>query len=152
MGTGSRSDAELAAALIGAWQLESWTIEYPSTGRRTQPFGARPEGLLIYSAEGRMSAVMQRAGRTPLSRADPHAVGDAEKAAAFAGYLHYAGAWSVASGHVLHDVHLALNPNLLGTRQSRSVSLVDDVLELGADEPLETPGLWRRHRIVWRRC
>jgi hypothetical protein len=148
----SREDAGIQAALVGAWRLVSWTIEYSATGRVTQPYGAAPEGLLVYSADGHMSAAMQRPGRVQLSRADPHAVSDAEKATAFAGYLHYAGTWSVAGGNVIHVVELALNPNLIGTRQVRKVTLAGDALELGAEEPLETPGQSRRHRIAWCRA
>ena len=145
-------DGELVRALIGAWQLVNWTIEYPPSDRVTQPFGADPEGLLIYTADGHMSAVMQRRNRPRLSRADPHAVTDAEKAAAFATYFHYSGAWSVSNGNVIHDVRHAMNPNLIGTRQVRSVALDRDSLELGAVEQLETPGTSRRHRILWRRA
>jgi hypothetical protein len=148
----SLSDARIEAALVGAWRLVSWTIEYPATGRVSQPFGDAPEGLLLYSADGHMSAALQRPGRARLSRADPHAVSDAEKATAFAGYLHYAGTWSVADGSVIHAVEVALNPNLIGTRQVRKVTLAGDALELGAEEPLETPGQSRRHRIAWRRA
>ena len=150
--TTPNDDDRIAAALVGAWRLVSWTIEYPASGRVTQPFGAAPEGLLMYSTDGHMSAAMQRPGRARLSRADPNAVSDAEKAAAFAGYLQYAGTWSVADGHVVHAVELAMNPNLIGTRQVRHVALDGDRLELGAEEPLEAPGKVRRHRIVWRRA
>jgi len=145
-------DAALAAALVGAWRLVSWTIEYPASGRVSQPFGPAPEGLLVYSADGHMSAAMQRPSRVHLSRADPHAVSDAEKANAFAGYLHYAGTWSVADGCVVHDVALAMNPNLIGTRQVRRIALDGDALELGAEEALEVAGQTRRHRIAWRRA
>jgi hypothetical protein len=145
-------DAGLAAALVGAWQLVSWTIEYPASGRVTQPFGSAPEGLLVYTGDGHMSAAMQRPGRARLSRADPQAVGADEKAAAFAAYLHYAGTWHVADGCVVHDVSLAMNPNLLGTRQVRSIALDGERLVLGAEEQLEAPGATRRHRIEWRRA
>lgn len=150
--TTPKDDDRVAAALVGAWRLVSWTIEYPASGRVTQPFGAVPEGLLVYSADGHMSAAMQRPGRARLSRADPNAVSDAEKAAAFAGYLQYSGTWSVADGNVVHAVELAMNPNLVGTRQVRHVSLEGDRLELRAEEPLESPGQSRRHRILWRRA
>ena len=145
-------DAQLAAALVGAWQLVSWTIEYPASGRVTQPFGPEPEGLLVYTGDGHMSAAMQRPGRARLSRADPQAVSADEKAAAFAAYLHYAGTWHVAGGCVVHEVTLAMNPNLLGTRQVRSIALDGERLVLGAEELLETPGATRRHRIEWRRA
>jgi len=149
--TAPNDDDRIAAALVGAWRLVSWTIEYPASGRVTQPFGAAPEGLLMYTADGHMSAAMQRPGRARLSRADPNAVSDAEKATAFAGYLQYSGTWSVADGNVVHAVELAINPNLIGTRQVRHVSLEHDRLELRAEEPLESPGQVRRHRILWRR-
>jgi len=152
MNEASRSDAALAAALVGAWRLVSWTIEYPATGRVTQPFGPAPEGLLLYTPDGHMSAALQQPGRPRLSRADPHAVSDAEKAAAFASYFHYAGTWHVADNCVVHAVDVAMNPNLTGTRQVRRIALAGDVLELGAEEALEAPGQLRRHRIRWRRA
>ena len=142
----------LEHALVGAWQLVRWTIEYPATGRVTQPFGPRPKGQLVYTADGHMSAVMQKPDRSPLSRADVRAVSDAEKAAAFDGYLHYAGRWHVAGDCVVHDVDCAMNPNLLDTRQVRRASIAGDALELTAEETLETPEQMRRHRILWRRA
>jgi hypothetical protein len=45
-----------------------------------------------------------------------------------------------------------MNPNLLGTRQVRRASLEGDVLELTAEEPLETGGQLRVHRIRWKRA
>jgi len=142
----------LADALVGAWLLVRWTIEYPGTGRVTEPFGPQPQGLLIYTPDGHMSAVMQRRDRPRLSRADVHAVSDAEKAAAFGSYLHYAGRWHIDGGNVVHAVDYAMNPNLLGTIQVRSVSLDGGSLELGAEEALEAVGQTRRHRILWRRA
>jgi hypothetical protein len=151
-GEQAESARRLADALIGAWQLVRWTIEYPGTDRVTQPFGSHPQGLLLYSADGYMSAALQKRDRPALSRADVHGVSDAEKAAAFASYLHYAGRWHVADGCVVHDVDLAMNPNLLGTRQVRRASLEGETLELTAEEALEALGRVRLHRILWRRA
>lgn len=142
----------LADALVGAWQLERWTIDYPGTDRVTQPFGPHPQGLLVYTANGYMSAALQRPDRPRLSSADVHAVSDAEKAAAFDGYLHYAGHWHIEDGNVVHAVVLAMNPNLIGTNQVRSVTLDGDAMVLGAEEALESRGQVRRHRIHWRRA
>lgn len=145
-------DARLSSALVGAWRLVSWTIEYPAeAGRLTQTFGPEPQGLLLYTADGCMSAAMQKRDRPRLSRADVRAIGDAEKAAAFGSYLSYSGRWRVANGCVIHDVDCSMNPNLLGTRQVRRAVLENDVLELTAEESLEDPGQSRVHRIVWRR-
>jgi hypothetical protein len=148
----SPTGADLARALTGTWELVGWTIEYPPTDRSSEPFGPAPEGVLIYSVDGYMSAVMQRAGRTRWLRADPRAVSDAEKAAAFGSYLHYSGTWHVAQDCVIHQVRQALNPNLIGTRQVRRASLDGDALQLDAEEALEEPGRSRRHRILWCRA
>jgi hypothetical protein len=142
----------LADALAGAWLLVRWTIEYPGTSRVTEPFGPHPEGLLVYTPDGHMSVVLQRPDRPRLSRADVDAVSDAEKAAAFGSYLHYAGRWHIDGGNVVHTVDYAMNPNLLGTIQVRSVSLDGGSLELGAEEALEAAGQTRRHRVLWRRA
>jgi hypothetical protein len=144
-------DAELTGRLLGDWSLVSWTIDYPDSGRSTQPFGSDAEGLLIYSPDGHMSAVMQCRNRTPLSRSNTARVPDSEKAAAFGSYLHYAGTWTVADGTVQHAVRFAMNPNLTGTVQVRTIAFEGGQLVLGADEPLEDGGALRRHRIVWTR-
>jgi hypothetical protein len=144
--------AELARALVGAWRLVSWRIEYPGSARATEPFGPAPEGLILYTADGYMSAAMQRPARPRLSRENLAAVNDAEKAAAFVSYLQYSGHWSVTGLDVHHVIELAMNPNLLGTRQVRGAILRNDELELRAAEPLEGSGGVRLHRILWRRA
>jgi hypothetical protein len=152
MKTKSPRDAELAAALLGGWRLVRWTTEYPATGRVPQPFGPAPEGLLTYTADGCMSAAMQRPSRPRLSRADVGAVGEAEKASAFDSCLFYAGRWHVEGSDVHHHVELAMNPNLTGSRQVRGALLRGPELELTAQEALEQPGATRVHRILWRRA
>jgi hypothetical protein len=143
---------DLARALVGAWRLVSWRIDYPESARVTEPFGPAPEGLILYTADGYMSAAMQRPARARLSRENLAAVTDAEKAAAFVSYLQYSGHWRVAGADVHHVIELAMNPNLLGTRQVRGAILRDDELELRAAEPLEGTAGVRLHRILWRRA
>jgi hypothetical protein len=140
-----------AQALVGAWRLVDWIIEYPATGRVTQPFGSGAQGLLLYTADGHMSAVLQAKARPAFRTTDLRAVADAEKASAFGSYLHYAGRWRVEGDCVVHEVDFSMNPNLQGTRQVRSAALVGDVLELTAEESLGA-GPARRHRLAWRRA
>lgn len=147
----SLRDAALAASLVGAWRLLAWEIEYPASGRRTRPFGEQPEGLLLYTADGCMSAAIQRAGRTPLSSERLGAVPAEEKAATFADCLHYAGRWRVEDTVVLHEVEVAQNPGLIGTRQLRNARLDGGLLELEAVEWLAATGEQRVHHIRWRR-
>ena len=140
----------LADALPGAWRLERWTLEYPD-GRVVRPFTPAAQGLLIYTPDGHMSAVLQAPGRARLSSEDLTRVADADKAAAFAGCVQYAGRWHVKGDSVVHAVEFSVNPNLGSTRQVREVALDGDRLELVAREPLEGGGE-RVHRLVWRRA
>ena len=49
--------------LHGVWQLESWTIGYSDRDAFTYPFGEEPQGLLLYSPAGWMSASISAAQR-----------------------------------------------------------------------------------------
>ena len=49
--------------LLGSWHLLSWTLTYPNSSRVELPFGKSPTGLLIYSADGWMSAAISRSER-----------------------------------------------------------------------------------------
>jgi hypothetical protein len=141
-----------AESLVGAWQLQRWeTVREDARQGRTVslPFGAGAEGLLLYTADGWMSATIMAEGRRPLSRANPRGAPAAERAAAFDGYFSYAGRWSVQGSQVHHEVTVALNPAMVGTLQVREARLVGRTLTLSAEETV-ADGV-RRHRLVWKR-
>lgn len=130
--------------LEGTWHLMDWRIE--QEGRTTRPFGEGATGMLIYAADGHMSAAISAAGRARFSTGNPRTSPAAEQAAALRSYFHYAGTWALLPGpKVVHRVTLALNPGFVGTEQIRGIDLAGDVLTLSA---AEGP---RRHRMVWRR-
>ncbi len=130
--------------LEGAWHLVGWEIE--AGGRVTHPFGPQATGMICYTPDGHMQAVIAAAGRAPLSAPVPRRAPAAERAAAFDGYFHYAGTWAVVDGpRVIHRVTHALNPAFVGTEQMREIALEGDRLTLSATEGD------RHHRITWRR-
>jgi len=145
--------ADLTAdKLVGAWQLQRWEIVREVAGQggiASLPFGAGAVGLLLYTADGWMSATIMAEGRRPFSRANPRSASAVERAAAFDGYFSYAGRWSVEGSRVRHEVTVALNPAMVGTLQVREARLVGRRLTLSAEEATED-GL-RRHRLVWKR-
>lgn len=106
--------------LVGAWELVRWEIVHDGGARRTLPFGADARGLLLYTADGCISASIM-AG---------------ERARAFDGYFSYAGRYRVIAGEVRHEVTVALNPSRVGTLQARHARIVGRRLELTADELL----------------
>ena len=52
--------------LSGTWELESWTIGYSDRDDFSYPYGEDPQGLLLYTEDGWMSASICRAGRALL--------------------------------------------------------------------------------------
>jgi hypothetical protein len=138
----------LERALVGAWRLQRWEILQPD-GSRREPFGRDARGLLLYTADGWMSATIMAAHRRLLSHRNPRLAPEAERAAAFDGYFSYGGRWRVADGAVHHEVTVALNPAMIGTLQVREVRLGATTLTLAATERIDAD--LRRHRITWRR-
>ena len=141
-------------ALVGSWQLVRWTIEYPDGRTPTLPFGDDALGLLVYAADGWMTATMCRRRRAGLSSPTAARASIDSKARAFDEYLTYGGRWRLDGDAVVHDVLVSMNPSLIGTPQRRVARLGDDgrELDLLADETDPERGRARRHRISWVRA
>ena len=102
--------------LHGAWALEDWYVE-DADGTRTAPFGRDASGVIMYTTDGYMTAIVRAADRTlPAGEAD-----DAQKAAAYSTYFNYAGTWRIDGDAVTHRIEHALDPNLVGNEMSRAV-------------------------------
>ena len=134
--------------LVGTWQLERWQTVYED-GTTAEPFGPGADGLLLYAADGWMSACIMAADRARLSRANPREAPAAERAAAFDGYFSYCGRWRILDRRVQHEVTLGLNPAMVGTLQLRDARLAGRRLTLSAEEC--TRRGTRLHRLVWKR-
>ena len=134
--------------LVGTWQLARWQTVYED-GTTTEPFGPGAQGLLLYAADGWMSACIMAADRTRLSRGNPREAPAAQRAAAFDGYFSYCGRWRILDHRVQHEVTLALNPVMVGTLQLREAKLAGRQLTLSAEESVR--GGTRLHRLVWKR-
>ncbi len=136
-------DKSLSDRLIGAWQLKDWRIEYPD-GRTTRPFGSDAGGVLLYCADGWMSAAMWRRERTTLA-----ADGSGADQRILCEYLGYGGRWHVQGSRILHEVTHSVNPVLIGTTQARTARFAHENLIL---EAAEQDGERRRlHTIEWAR-
>lgn len=135
--------------LVGAWSLLRWATVYED-GSITEPLGPGAHGLLLYTADGWMSASIMAAGRAALSRANPRTAPTRERAAAFDGYFSYAGRWRVRDGRIRHEVTVSLNPAMTGTLQWRDARLAARTLTLSASEAAGRAS--RLHELTWRRC
>jgi hypothetical protein len=147
--------------LTGAWSLLGWTAR-SAAGELAHPFGEKPHGILVYSAEGTMCSSFSRAGRAPLgvslgeiTAARRYWMGLAAKAppsdlherfvAAALHFNSYGGRYTVEGERVHHDVEVALFPDWIGKRLTRTFRLEGPDLALSFEADGQTDTLrWRR--------
>jgi Lipocalin-like domain len=79
-------------------------------GESETPFGASPKDVLIYTFDGRMSAIITHGGRKPLS-GDRVSTPVEEKAEAFATSFAYAGRYALSGDKVTHHVEVSTVKN-----------------------------------------
>jgi Lipocalin-like domain len=64
------SGKPLRKSLVGAWRLVSCVEVDAKTGEVYLPFGGVPEGLILYTPDGYMSAQLSAAGRRKFASGD----------------------------------------------------------------------------------
>ncbi|MBT2445144.1 lipocalin-like domain-containing protein [Streptomyces sp. ISL-36] len=130
----------LVDELIGAWALEDFSAA--RDGVTTHPLGDRPGGLLLYTADGWMSALL-----TP----DPETRTDGTSAeGAPGGTVAYAGRWSrTAGGVVLHHVWSSHYAPWVGATLERGVHLRPGARELELTAVTTRGSRWL---LRWRRA
>ena len=104
---------------LGVWSLVNWTRQGPD-GEITYPFGKAPQGQLIYTSGGRMSAHLMRAERDA-DRFTDLAGPTALRALTASTYFAYWGGYSIdkASATVTHHVTGGLSAGFAGSDQVR---------------------------------
>jgi len=152
---------------VGTWKLISWT--QLTDGVEVPYFGPGAEGLLIYTADGHMSAHVMAADRPrmgmPPQEARQLALNLLKPWKARAGlrgvgallnyfkstvsYIAYAGTYDVDGGEVVHHVDMSLIPDWCGTDQRRRFRFEEDDAGLVLTVPPE--GRSGEHTLIWTR-
>lgn len=135
---------------VGAWEILSWEINESNRDKKSFPFGKDPKGLITYTADGWMSAAVSRSNRAKFDSSNRlRALPDELLSEAYKSYFHYAGNYVLESDRITHHVTMALNPNMVGTKQVRFYDLSAEVLTLRGEEP--TGAHIRYHTLKWQR-
>ena len=116
-----RSLADDREQLIGVWKLQTYEIEFQDTGERKTQFGEHPNGFLIFTAEGRMMAVLTAEGRKVPQT-------DSDRAAALGSMFAYSGIYRLEGDHWTTKVDTSWNEGWTGTDQVRFFKLDGDAL------------------------
>lgn len=133
----------------GVWGLVAFEMT-TTDGETSTPMGDRPEGRLIYTQGGYMSAHLGAPDRPPMAEMGEAAASQA--LAALKTHFSYSGRYRIEGDEVLHAVDLSISPDWPGTTKRRRIAFEGDDLIL-VDETIE-PRFGRKTgvgRLVWRR-
>ena len=110
--------------ISGVWRLRSYFLQNVDTSERFEPFGARPNGVLILLPEGRMSALLTAEGqKQPAS--------EAEEADAFRRMIAYSGQFRLEPpDQFVTTVDVAWSQPWVGSEQARRFALTGEVLDI----------------------
>jgi len=136
--------------LVGTWKLVSASGTAASGEKGETPFGRNPVGLLTYTEDGRVMAMISYGGRKPLTiGAKPQALLE-EHAEAFRTFLAYAGRYRLSGDKVIHSVEISSIQNQVNTELVRRIRFQDDQIVL-VTPPTMSDGKLRTFELVWQR-
>lgn len=147
---GRYTGAQERANIVGTWKLVAASASTTAGVRIDNPLGAGPTGMLVYTADGHMAAIVRYGGRRPLSGADYVASPAVERAEAFATFFAYGGRYSVSGSAVTHHVEVASVENWINTDMMRRLQLDGNRLVLRTP-PLSVGGTVQISELIWER-
>jgi hypothetical protein len=124
----STANAQCKDSVVGTWKLVSVTSTTDKGDVNKSALGQNPSGLLTYTADGRMMAIISDDGRKPLSIADRVSAPADERAQAYSTFMAYAGRYTYTCDKVVHHIEVASLQNWVSTDQTRFVTLQGDRL------------------------
>ena len=135
--------------LIGTWRLLAAEREELPSGIKTPFLGANPTGFLHYMPDGRMLALITRAGRKKPAAlvANP-----TEAEALIRSMISYGARYECIGNEVHHHCDISWNESFTGTIQRRSVTFDGGRLILSPPpSPDPTDGTVSVRRLVWEK-
>ncbi|HEX4675655.1 MAG TPA: lipocalin-like domain-containing protein [Steroidobacteraceae bacterium] len=140
--------------LIGAWTLESYTAQDVESGDVSYPMGRNPEGLILYTADGYMSAQLGSRERDRFESGDIYGGSANEYWKAGISYIAYSGPFHFdeKKGRLEHEMFVSFFPNWKGQRQVRLVEIEKDRLHLAPDHPMPVNGRLKTASLIWKRA
>ena len=144
----------LRGRLIGAWKLVSYVEKPVDASAPFHPMGEKPEGIIMYTPDGYMSAQLMRPGRPQFASGDWFSGTDQEIKQEALGYIAYSGAFHTdeVKQTLTHSMFVSLFPNWLGQTQPRVVKIEGDVLYLSTAAPITSGGKKTMSYLSWKRA
>jgi hypothetical protein len=134
--------------IVGTWSVVSQYVD--QDGKRLEPFGSDPKGLLVYDRTGHFVFVLQRAQLPKFASNNRMTGTPAENQSIVTGSIAYFGTYSVNESQGKLNLHYdgSTYPNWDGTDQVRSIIIAGD--ELRIEVAASTVGGGTIHLVVRR--
>ncbi len=136
--------------LVGTWRLVSW-VRIEEGRQASGALGPGAEGMITYTADGFMFAMLAAAGRKPFAGESALEGSPEECHHAMSTGLAYCGRYQVEGDTVIHTVELSMFPNWVATRQLRYCRLDGDRVVLRTP-PIARRGISGVAELTWRRA
>jgi hypothetical protein len=146
----STATAQCKDSVVGTWKLVSNTATTDKGDVNKFVLGQNPSGLLTYTADGRMMAIISDDGRKPLSVADRVAAPADERAQAYSTFMAYAGRYTFTCDKIVTHVEVASLQNWVNTDQIRFVHIEGNRLFV-RNPPQLRGGVMVTIESVWER-
>ena len=116
--------------------------------------GDEPQGIIMYTPDGYMSAQLMQPGRPQFASGDWFRGSDAEIKEEALGYIAYSGPFHTDEDKqtLTHSMFVSLFPNWLGQTQPRVVKIEGDMLHLSSATPIMSGGKKTMSYLSWRRA
>lgn len=136
--------------LVGTWKLV-FASSTTSAGERSEtPYGSDPAGLLTYTEDGRVAALISYGGRKLLSIGAEGIAPLEQQAEAFKTFLAYAGRYTLGGNKLIHYVEVSSIQNYVGKELVRSIKFQGDRIIL-ITPPTPVNGQIQTVELVWER-
>lgn len=133
----------------GTWYLdEAYAIDDAGT-RLYDVYGDKPDGVITYSPDGRMVALITHAGRARM-QGDRQAAPAEERAEAYSSCISYGGTYTVEADRVIHHVDISTYQNWVGTDLVRLYERGPDSLTLRTIPQMQN-GRMTVMLLAWKR-
>jgi len=144
MKSGPKKD--IPSELIGDWKLVSAVSSTSKGVRNETPYGVAPEGLLTYSADGRVTAMISYGDRKPLRAA----ASVQDLAEAYKTFISYTGRCLYENEKLIHHVEISSIQNYVGRDLVRTVKFRGNHLVL-TTPPTPVNGKIQIIELTWER-
>lgn len=146
-------ESEVVNKFIGVWELVDYKIEKEDGSFYSYPYGVNCKGTIIYTKEGRMTALLMDPDR-PTFQINHSWRGTAEEMKqAFRRYTSYSGMFKIVNNTVVHQVDRSLFPNWIGTDLIRVFEFINEEKQLIlSTAPFDAGKAFRlKHVLLWKR-